>query len=124
MPDNDPTHAQVGFRVPTYVISPFARPGHVNHQVFDHTSILKMVEWRFGLAPLTPRDRAAANLADALDFSKPNKTGSIPSVVDPGPHYCQGDNSVGMGNTDPMWAELAASPLMRGWDVVHARNRR
>lgn len=129
MPDVDPTHAQVGFRVPTYVISPFAPAGRVNHQVFDHSSILRMVEWRFGLTPLTPRDRAAANLADALDFSKPNKTTSVPSQLDPGPHYCQGDNALGVGNTgmgnsEAFWAELAASPLMRGWDAVHARNRR
>jgi len=129
MPDVDPTHAQVGFRVPAYVISPFAPAGRVNHQVFDHSSILKMVEWRFGLAPLTPRDRAAANLADALDFSKPNKTTSVPSQPDPGPHYCQGDSAIGagtigMGNSEAFWAELAGSPLMRGWDAVHARNRR
>ncbi|MBV9663642.1 MAG: alkaline phosphatase family protein [Actinobacteria bacterium] len=124
MPDNDPKHAQVGFRVPTYLISPFAKAGHVNHQVFDHSSILKMVEWRFGLKPLTPRDAAASNLAEAIDFSKPNKTTAIPNVVDPGPHLCQGDNAIGMGNSEPFWEEFAASPLMRGWDVVHARNRR
>jgi len=123
MPDVDPKHAQVGFRVPTYVVSPFAPAGRVNHQVFDHTSILKFVEWRFGLKPLQPRDAAASNLADALDFSRPNRTTSIPSVPDPGPHLCQGDNAIGMGNSEPFWEELAASPLMKGWDAVHARNR-
>lgn len=58
-----------GFRVPTILISPFARRGHVEHMLFDHCSILRMIEWRFGLAPLAPRDRYANNLAAALDFS-------------------------------------------------------
>jgi phospholipase C len=121
MPDSDPAHGQAGFRVPTYLISPFAPKGHVAHTVFDHASILKFVEWRWGLAPLSPRDRAAANLADVLDFTRPNKTTSIPSVTDPGPHYCQGDNAVGpsgMGNSEAFWSELLASPRMRGWSTV------
>ncbi|MGH2936453.1 MAG: alkaline phosphatase family protein [Gaiellaceae bacterium] len=64
-------NVQRGFRVPCLLISPFARRGHVAHGVYDHTSILKMVEWRWGLAPLTARDAAATNLAGALDFSHP-----------------------------------------------------
>ncbi|MCO5993245.1 alkaline phosphatase family protein [Actinoallomurus rhizosphaericola] len=59
-----------GFRVPCVVISPWARPGHVAHHLYDHTSILKMIEWRFGLAPLTVRDAAARNLAEVLDFTQ------------------------------------------------------
>jgi phospholipase C len=62
-----------GFRVPCVVISPRARRGHVAHGLYDHTSILKMIEWRFGLAPLTVRDAAARNLAEVLDFEhRPN----------------------------------------------------
>ncbi len=52
--DVSPRTSLRGFRVPTVVISPFARRGHVSHQTFDHTSILKMIEWRWGLKPLTP----------------------------------------------------------------------
>ena len=37
--------------------------------VYDHTSILKLIEWRWGLKPLTPRDHYARNLAPALDFA-------------------------------------------------------
>jgi len=51
------------------LISPFARRGHVAHGVYDHTSILKLVEWRWGLEPLAARDAEATNLASALDFS-------------------------------------------------------
>jgi phospholipase C len=62
---------RLGFRVPLLVISPFARRGFVSHETFDHTSILRMIEWRFGLAPLTLRDAIANNLADLLDFRHP-----------------------------------------------------
>ena len=38
----------------------------------DHTSVLKLIEWRWSLTPLTVRDANANNLADVLDFSAPN----------------------------------------------------
>ena len=68
--------------MPTVVISPFARRGHVSHQTFDHTSILKMIEWRWGLKPLTPRDQHAHNLATVLDFANPD-TSTPAYAVDP-----------------------------------------
>jgi phospholipase C len=61
---------QLGFRVPTMLASPFARQDAVGTNVYDHTSILKMIEWNFNLPPLTPRDAAANNLAEVLDFSQ------------------------------------------------------
>jgi phospholipase C len=66
-----PELEQRGFRIPTLLISPYARRGHVAHGVYDHTSILKLVEWRWGLEPLTERDATANNLAAALDFEHP-----------------------------------------------------
>jgi phospholipase C len=69
-PDVDPRYMQRGFRVPCLLISPFARRGHVAHDVYDHTSILRLIEWRWGLDPLSVRDAAANNLATALDFSR------------------------------------------------------
>ena len=47
--------------------------------VYDHTSVLRMIEWRWGLDPLTIRDATANNLADELDFTQPGPT--------PGPVY-------------------------------------
>ncbi|HYL05922.1 MAG TPA: alkaline phosphatase family protein [Thermoanaerobaculia bacterium] len=73
---------RLGFRVPLLVISPFARRGFVSHEVFDHTSILRMIEWRFSLKPLTVRDATANNLADVLDFANPqlaSPTFSVPA---------------------------------------------
>jgi phospholipase C len=73
---------RLGFRVPLLVISPIARRGFVSHETFDHTSILRLIEWRWGLAPLTVRDATANNLADLLDFSNPElgaPTFSVPA---------------------------------------------
>jgi phospholipase C len=70
--DVRPEYEQRGFRIPCVLISPFARRGHVAHGTYDHTSILKLLEWRWGLAPLSTRDAHAANLASALDFSRRN----------------------------------------------------
>jgi phospholipase C len=73
-----------GFRVPCLLISPFAPRGLVDHTVFDHTSVLRFIEWRWGLEPLTVRDATANNPADALDFTRRNrKAPSYP--VPPGP---------------------------------------
>jgi phospholipase C len=57
-----------GVRVPTVIISPFARRHYVDHTRYDTTSILKLIETRFGLPPLGERDAKAANLLNAFDF--------------------------------------------------------
>jgi phospholipase C len=59
-----------GFRVPALVISPYARPGFVSHTVFDFTSPLRLIERRFGLPPLTSRDRDANDMVDCFDFQQ------------------------------------------------------
>jgi phospholipase C len=59
---------QMGFRVPATVVSPFARRGHVDHSVYGFESILKMIRYRYGLGPLTPRDLFANNIATAFDW--------------------------------------------------------
>ncbi len=61
-----------GFRTPLYVISPWTPRGTVGHGLYDHTSILRMIEWRWSLPSLTVRDATANNLADLLDFSQTN----------------------------------------------------
>jgi len=51
------------------VASPYSKPGHVSSVISDHTSILAAIEQKWGLAPLTRRDAAAAALWDFLDLS-------------------------------------------------------
>jgi phospholipase C len=65
---------RLGFRVPFYVISPYAKRHYVSHTVLDHTSLLRFVEERFGLGTLTARDAAANIPFDVFDFSNQNLT--------------------------------------------------
>jgi phospholipase C len=46
-----------GTRIPTLVVSPFTKAGHISHTYADHVSILKFIEANWGLAPLTSRSR-------------------------------------------------------------------
>ncbi len=65
--------AQLGFRVPNLVISPFTVAHYVGHTPMDHTAVIKFVENRFigPGASLTKRDAAQPNLLDFFDFSSP-----------------------------------------------------
>ena len=58
-----------GIRVPTLVVSPYAKKGFVDHTQYDTTAILKLIETRFGLEPLGTRDAASADLTNALDLN-------------------------------------------------------
>jgi len=55
-----------GSRVPAIVIGPFARNHFVDHAQHDTLSILKTIELRFGLDPLSTYDANASSLASAL----------------------------------------------------------
>jgi phospholipase C len=67
---------QAGFRVPTILASPHSQRGFVDHTLYDHTSILRFIEWRFLGAPptgpggsgwfLTARDQNANNIGASL----------------------------------------------------------
>jgi phospholipase C len=90
-PNDDPSvngfAAQLGFRVPNFVISPFTRKHYVSHVPMDHTAVIKFVENRFidndtsgnGSTHLTPRDAAQPNLLDFFDFS------NVPWATPPAP---------------------------------------
>lgn len=86
-----PTHAydRYGFRVPLFIVSAWARgpepgaPAYVSHQIADHTSITRFIQYRFGLGALTKRDANAWPLLDAFDFTSahfPDPPTDIPTV--------------------------------------------
>jgi len=64
--------AQLGFRVPFALVSPWARRNHVSHVVYDHTSVLKLVETKWNLPALTYRDANASAPLDMLDLRRPS----------------------------------------------------
>jgi phospholipase C len=71
----------LGFRVPMIVVSPFSRGGYVNSDVFDHTSLLRFLETRFGVPVpnLTKwRRRTVGDLTSTLDIGHPDR--SVPAL--------------------------------------------
>jgi len=76
----------MGPRVPMYVVSPWSRGGWVCSQVFDHTSVGRFIEQRFGVTipAITPWARAVSgDLTAAFDFVDPNDQ-ALPALPDMG----------------------------------------
>jgi phospholipase C len=112
----------LGFRLPVIVASPFSRGDalnpEVNSLVFDHTSILKLIEWRWKLDPLTARDASddIQNLAHALQFDQPNtEVPDLPQPLPPAPQPCPGGGIAFESDSD--WWNLIKSGTLRGWPV-------
>jgi phospholipase C len=119
---NPPVTGQRGFRVPCLVISPLARRNTVAHGLYDHTSILKLIEWRWGLAPLTPRDAAANNLAEVLDFATAPQLAAPRWTTNPAlalPCLLAGTQSLGPGSTvaPKAVAGLRHQAVVHGWTL-------
>ncbi len=62
-------YKRLGFRVPAIAMGPYAPKKIETAGPYEHCSILRMIEWRWGLSPMSARDANARNLAEALDFS-------------------------------------------------------
>ncbi len=77
----------LGFRVPLIVISPYAKKNYVSHVEYEHGSILRFIEDRYGLGRLAASDRRANDPAvDCFDFSKPPRAYQpVPTLY--GPNY-------------------------------------
>ncbi|HWF56072.1 MAG TPA: alkaline phosphatase family protein, partial [Solirubrobacteraceae bacterium] len=90
---------QMGFRIPAVVVSPYARRGHVDHSIYGFESILKMIRYRYGLPPLTPRDLYANNIAASFDFaSKPATTPpALPTPANVISSECSGSSPADTG---------------------------
>jgi len=136
----------LGFRIPVCVASPFSRVrNHGDHgqeggqgqnddehasrvvsSRFDHTSVLKMIEWRWNLAPLTARDASSriTNLAHALDFDHPDfSVPDLPLPPAPAPAPCPpaAARSLNVTNSESeeehAWRGLLNSGLLDGWNL-------
>jgi phospholipase C len=81
--------AQLGFRLPNAIISPFTRKHYVSHTPMDHTAVIKFVENRFigSSAHLTARDAAQPDLLEFFDFT------NVPWATPPTPPTPVSDDS-------------------------------
>jgi phospholipase C len=95
--------ALLGCRVPVVVVSPFTRGNpdkpRIDSMVYDHTSVLKLMEWRWQLPPLTSRDASneIANLAHALDLNRQDTAlPDLPVIANPPWEPCFNDFTFGV----------------------------
>jgi phospholipase C len=106
-----------GFRVPCLMVSPVARRNYVSSRVYDHTSILKMIEQRWGLPPLTVRDRTANDLGAELT-TRPDPRApaySVPAGPFGGP--CAVPTPLGAESPEAEWGPLRDAARRAGWPV-------
>jgi phospholipase C len=68
VPPPDLDQFGLGPRVPLLIISPYSIPGYVSHTQYELSSLLKFVETRYNLAPLTARDAEASDITDSFNF--------------------------------------------------------
>ena len=76
-------YTRYGFRVPAVIVSPYARPDYVCGTTFDHTSVLKLIEQKWNLPPLTRRDAAAQSPLEALDLDAEPAFAEPPKLPEP-----------------------------------------
>jgi phospholipase C len=132
--DTDQVNGQVllGFRIPAVIVSPFTvntqEMPMVTHTVFDHTSILKLLEWRWGLQPLTQRDASLqiGNMATSLNFLPSSTIPNLPPANSVFALPCflggifssEAVTSAGKQRLMPAsteWSSFAATPHAQQW---------
>jgi phospholipase C len=117
--------ALLGCRVPTLVLSPWTQGNpatpRIDSGLYDHTSVLKLIEWRYNLPPLTARDASneIANLAQALNFVSPvYAPPALPLVTPPIPTPCGlFELASGVDNESYDFNTLKNSDLTQGWPL-------
>jgi phospholipase C len=60
----------LGPRAPMLVISPWAKPGSIDHDTMEFASVLRFIETIYDLPPLTSRDADTSDMLSAFDFSQ------------------------------------------------------
>jgi phospholipase C len=83
-----PDLKRLGFRVPAIAMGPFAPRKVEKAGPYEHCSVLRMIEWRWGLEPMRLRDRTARNLAAALDFNRRREAVALPAFTAPEAKVC------------------------------------
>ena len=80
-----------GIRVPTWVISPHAKPAHIEPTVYEHSSVLKFLEVVFGLSTLR-------SVNHQFDTSTPGTNNAAANGILTGPPAPPRDGLKSIGN--------------------------
>ena len=102
----------MGFRVPTFAISPYSKGAGVKHPTMGFESILKMISYRYGLGHLNRRHRYAYNIARTLNWNaKDMQPAQLP---DPQGSVARTCSTGGQGETPPQQLPVYPSPIAPG----------
>lgn len=71
-----------GFRIPNFIVSPFAKKNFVSHTPMDFTAYLAFIETRFNLSPLTRRDGQMPDMTEFFDFTNGGPWATPPTPPD------------------------------------------
>jgi phospholipase C len=118
----------LGFRVPMLVVSPFTRGGYVCSDTFDHTSVLRFIETRFGaeVPNLSSwRRKHTGDLTSAFSFGLPpkKKAPHLPTPVIPAAFGVSGCGPGSVPVTVPPNAGVPKQEAGRAKPPVHKRKR-
>ncbi|MFI9363776.1 alkaline phosphatase family protein [Kitasatospora sp. NPDC053057] len=131
-PPNDGTTGEFGFdftrfgvRVPTVLVSPLIVPGTVFRSPdgappLDHTSILRTVEQRWTLSPLTARDAATSDIGAVLTLGAP-RTDDVLAGVNAPPPAAVNPAAAEVSHLQQVHADLVARQLIPGGQKVLQR---
>jgi phospholipase C len=124
----------LGFRVPTVMVSPWAKAGFTSHTVYDHTSWLATIERKWNLPALTLRDANANPLDDCLvasgpaPFATPPRLAAAPLATEADSVACETTGSDPIPGVNvaevPAPAMLAGAGAVAAAGVVAARRAR
>jgi phospholipase C len=124
----------LGFRVPLIVISPYTPEGAVVGSLGYFESLLRFIEYRFGLSSLTARDAQAPVPWDYFDFSArprppmalpPSNLSRYPAALQAlGPPSAAGSVSAspGVDSVTVHWSAPAGGPPISGYRVSYSRS--
>jgi phospholipase C len=101
----------LGMRVPLYVVSPWSRGGHVASEVFDHTSILRFLEARFGVREPNIsawRRAVCGDLTSCFDFAAPDTVAFMAALP---PTAALSARAAGLQEIPPPIPDQPAAPV-------------
>ncbi|MBA3462491.1 MAG: alkaline phosphatase family protein [Deltaproteobacteria bacterium] len=134
-----PGFEQMGFRVPTLVMGPYVKQGHVSPVVRDHTSVLKHLQVTFGLESINARIDAANDLSECIDEDRLARLDPAKPIALPNTNSeewpttaaaCTSSEGFRTGGIDPISEaanerpELFLAPDLRGSEDVYLQSIR
>ncbi len=109
-----------GFRVPSLLVSPYARKGYIDHTTLDFTSILRFIEDNWNLRPLASRDARAKSIASGFDFGQAPSEAAFVSAH----RGLAAQSTVNRGLIYVIYLGALAIPIgLMVWAAVRARRR-